>query len=210
MCMFIAPFGMLIAKWATLVSFVDTKQVALILLLVFGSAATFMFWGKWLGKLAGIAGNPPNQEVTVHKSEWVSIRLMAVLLIACCVGLPFISQYVVEPYITGVFGGFTVGISLDNLILASVVVIFIVVILFAGLGRGKARNVDVYMSGISVNNPARTFTNSLSKETEATARNWYMEQYFGEAAVSPIGTICSALIIVLAFVVAVVMFVGLF
>ena len=48
MCMFIAPFGMLLAKWATLVSFVDTRQVALIIILAFGSAATFMFWAKWL------------------------------------------------------------------------------------------------------------------------------------------------------------------
>ena len=51
LCMFIAPFGMLLAKWATLVSFADTGQVALIVLLAFGSAATFMFWAKWLGKM---------------------------------------------------------------------------------------------------------------------------------------------------------------
>ena len=50
MCMFIAPFGMLIAKWATLVSFVEANQLILVLLLAFGSAATFMFWAKWLGK----------------------------------------------------------------------------------------------------------------------------------------------------------------
>jgi len=55
LCMFIAPFGMLLAKWATLVSFADTGQVALIVLLAFGSAATFMFWAKWLG---GGAGGP--------------------------------------------------------------------------------------------------------------------------------------------------------
>ena len=68
MCMFIAPFGMLIAKWATLVSFADMDQIALILILAFGSAATFMFWAKWLGKLAGIAGSPENVETTVHLS----------------------------------------------------------------------------------------------------------------------------------------------
>ena len=62
MCMFVAPFGMLIAKWATLVSFVETGNVALIVLLAFGSAATFMFWAKWLGKLSGIAGEPQNVE----------------------------------------------------------------------------------------------------------------------------------------------------
>ena len=68
MCMFVAPFGMLIAKWATLVSFIETGNVALIILLAFGSAATFMFWAKWLGKLSGIAGEPQNVELSVHKS----------------------------------------------------------------------------------------------------------------------------------------------
>lgn len=57
MIMFLAPFGMLVAKWATLVTFVDTRQFALLLMLAFGSAATFMFWAKWIGKLAGITGN---------------------------------------------------------------------------------------------------------------------------------------------------------
>ena len=54
MCMFIAPFGMLVAKWATLVSFVGHGPGrASSCLLAFGSAATFMFWAKWLGKLSG-------------------------------------------------------------------------------------------------------------------------------------------------------------
>ena len=81
MIMFIAPFGMLIAKWATLITLIGTRQIALILMLAFGSAATFMFWAKWLGKLAGIASEPDNVEVTVHKSEWLSLALMAVLAV---------------------------------------------------------------------------------------------------------------------------------
>ncbi|MCL1798443.1 MAG: NADH-quinone oxidoreductase subunit L [Eggerthellaceae bacterium] len=210
MCMFIAPFGMLIAKWATLVSFVDTKQVTLIILLVFGSAATFMFWGKWLGKLAGIAGSPENDEQTVHRSEWVSILLMVVLVVACCVGLPFISLYVIEPYIATVFGTFSRGIADGNLVIASVATAFVVVVLFAGLGKGKAKKAEVYLSGISVDNEGRTFSNSLSKETAATARNWYMEHIFGEQAISGIGTVCTALIIVVAFLASVASLLGMF
>ena len=49
MVMFVAPFGMLIAKWGTLVTFADTGNVALVIILGFGSAATFLFWAKWLG-----------------------------------------------------------------------------------------------------------------------------------------------------------------
>ena len=70
MCMFVAPFGMLIAKWATLVSFVETGNVALIVLLAFGSAATFMFWAKWLGKLSGIAGRRMSSSLCINPSGW--------------------------------------------------------------------------------------------------------------------------------------------
>ena len=52
MIMFLAPFGMLVAKWATLVSFVDTRQFALLLMLAFGSAATFMFWANVAWKVS--------------------------------------------------------------------------------------------------------------------------------------------------------------
>ena len=52
-----------------MVSFINANQIALILILAFGSAATFMFWAKWMGKLTGIIANKENVEKTVHKSE---------------------------------------------------------------------------------------------------------------------------------------------
>lgn len=202
MCMFIAPFGMLIAKWATLVSFVETGNIALIILLAFGSAATFMFWGKWLGKLSGIASEPENIEMSVHRSEWVSITLMAVLVVACCVAIPVISWAIVEPYVYSVYGQFATGIGADNLWIASIAVIFIVIVLFAGLGKSKARKVDIYLAGVSIDNQERTFQNSLSQETQATSRNWYMESVFGEKRIAPVGTIMCTFLIVAAFAVA--------
>lgn len=203
MCMFIAPFGMLIAKWSTLVSFVEMNQVALIVILAFGSAATFMFWAKWLGKLAGIAGAPENVEVTVHKSEWASLLLMAGLLVVACVLLPFASAYLVEPYIFSVFGTVGQSISSDNLWIASICVAVVCIALFTGLGgKSKARKVDVYLAGVNRCNETRSFQNALSGTTEATARNWYMEDVFGEKKVAPVGVICNSIIMVAAFVLA--------
>ena len=210
LCMFIAPFGMLLAKWATLVSFADTGQVALIVLLAFGSAATFMFWAKWLGKLSGIAARPENVEAKVHSSEWVAIMVMAVLVILCCIGLPIISWAVVEPYIYSVFGTVGQDISSSNLWIASILSAFIAVVLFAGLGRSKAKKVDIYLAGVSRDNAERTFSNSLSGESTASARNWYLEGIFGEKRLSPFGTACCAVIIVIAFAAAAVGVPGLF
>ena len=203
MCMFIAPFGMLMAKWATLVSFVDTHQVALILILAFGSAATFMFWAKWLGKLAGIAGAPENVETTVKPTEWASLLLMAVLLVLSCVFLPFISVFTVEPYLLSVYGTFGQDISTDNLWLASICTIIVVVVLFAGVGRNqKSRKVSVYLAGVSRDDVARAFQNALSGTAVAQARNWYMTDVFGEKRIAPVGVVFNSLIMVVAFVVA--------
>lgn len=210
MCMFIAPFGMLVAKWGTLVSFIDTGQVALIVLLAFGSAATFMFWAKWLGKLSGIAGQPENVEMTVHKTEWVSIMIMAVLIIVGCVCLPLISWLLVEPYVFSVFGNAGQDIASTNLWIASLATVLIVIVLFAGLGRSKTKKVDIYLSGVGLDSEARTYRNSLSGETTASARNWYMENIFGEKRISPVGTVICSIAIIVAFAVAAVALPGLF
>ena len=210
MCMFIAPFGMLVAKWATLVSFVDTGQVALILLLAFGSAATFMFWAKWLGKLSGIAGQPANVEVTVHKSEWTAIVVMAVLVVVGCVCLPIISQLVVEPYVYSVFGVLGQDIASTNLWIASIAAALIAIVLFAGLGRGKAKKAEVYLAGVSADNEARVYRNSLSGESAATSRNMYLDGIFGEKRINPVGTVACALVIIVAFGFSAVTLPGLF
>ncbi len=209
MCMFIAPFGMLIAKWATLVSFADTGQVALIVLLAFGSAATFMFWAKWLGKLSGIAGTAENIEGTVHRSEWISVMVMAVLIVICCIGLPVISAIIVEPYVASVYGVAGQGIADGNLWIASIAAAIVIIVLFAGVGHSKAKKVDVYLAGISRDNAGRTFQNALSGETQASARNWYMEDFFGEARIAPVGVIVCSLVIVMAFALSAVTLPGL-
>lgn len=202
MGMFIAPFGMLIAKWATLVSFIDVGQIALIVILAFGSAATFMFWAKWLGKLAGIAGNPDNVEMDVHASEWFSVMLMAMLLVACCVLLPVISVFVAEPYIASVFGLPGQDISTGDLWLASICVCVVVIALFTGLGRSKKKQVDVYLSGVLRDNDTRAFQDSLSGEGLATTRNWYMEDMFGEKRIAPVGVVFNSILMACATIMA--------
>ncbi len=208
MIMFIAPFGMMIAKWGTLVSFLQATppQVLLILLLAFGSAATFLFWAKWLGKLSAIAGNPDNIEGTVHTSEWIGVGLMVILCIACCICMPLISDGIVRPYIEGMWGQFHTVLSSDNLWIASICSIFVVCVLFGALGRpSKKKKVGIYLSGVSADNEARVFRNSMSGTSMATSRNWYMESFFGEAVLNSPGTIICSAIIIIAFVIALLM-----
>lgn len=204
MCMFIAPFGMLVAKWATLVSFVDTNQVALLIILAFGSAATFMFWAKWLGKLAGIASAQENVEMSVHRSEWFALTVMAVLLVACCVLIPVVSAFLVEPYIMSVFGTVGQGISSDNLWIGSICVVIVVAVLLAGLNKQRGRKVGVYLAGVGRDNENRMFQNAMSGSSEATVRNWYMTDIFGEKRVAPVGVWFNIIIMAAAFAFAIV------
>lgn len=200
MIMFIAPFGMLIAKWGTLVSFLSGPypQIPLVILLGFGSAATFMFWAKWLGKLSGIAGNPDSIEHTIHASEWFGIGLMAILSILCCLFMPAISDFIVKPYLMGVYGSNGQAVSTDNLWICAVCTVFIIVVLFGSLNHGsKKKQVGVYLSGISADNEDRVFINSMSGTTKAEARNWYLGDMFGEDRYGQIG---STVNIVLMFV----------
>lgn len=206
MCMFVAPFGMLIAKWATLVSFVDQGQIALIIMLAYGSAATFMFWGKWIGKLSGIAGSPENVEITVHKSEWVSLMIMAIIAVVACVCLPAVSNLFVEPYIHGVSHTVGQAITTDNLWISSILAVFVVIFLFGGLnGKSKQKRVDVYLAGVNTQNDRRMFTNSLSGESEATVRNFYLDNIFGESKFRCVGEVMCSVIIVVALVAAAIM-----
>lgn len=200
MCMFIAPFGMLIAKWATLVSFVENGQLALVLLLAFGSAATFMFWGKWLGKLSGIAGSPENVELSVHPSEWISLILMAVIALVACIALPLMSSLFVEPYVLSVFGEMGRDIALDSLWISSILALFVIVVFLGGLGGSKAKRGEVYLSGVGLESDSRVYRNSLSGESTASSRNLYLESIFGEGRIRPIGEVVCAVVIVLAFV----------
>lgn len=201
MGMFIAPFGMLIAKWATLVSFVENGQLVLVMLLAFGSAATFMFWAKWLGKLAGIAGQQEDVELSVHRSEWASMGLMAFIAVAACVLLPLLSNALIEPYIIAVYGQLGRDIPLDDLWISAVLALFTAAVFIGALRPSKRQKQgSVYLSGVMVDSGTRVYRNSLSSDEKATARNLYLEAYFNEGRFKPVGEVLCAAVIVFAFV----------
>lgn len=204
MAMFIAPFGMLISKWATLVSFVETNQVALILLLAFGSAATFMFWAKWLGKLAGIAGTSENIETTVHASEWVATYLMAALIVLVTIFMPVISNALVMPYLGSVYVNPSPTIGNDILWITSILSALVFVLLFGGLGSTpkNTKKADIYLAGVGIDSGKRAFQNAFSQPQLATSRNMYLDSIFGEGKLRVIGELSCAIIIVAGFIMA--------
>ena len=186
--MFIAPFGMLVSKWAALQAVASTSNVVLILILVFGSAATFMFWAKWLGKILSFAnGGAEEVESGIYRSEWASLGLMTVLTVGCCIAFPLISQSAVTPYLSGVYGALPETLATGDLWIMAVIALVIAIVFLGFSGATKKRVVDVYMAGAGVDFGKRTYLNSLNVETPATQRNWYMDDFFNEKKVTLVG-----------------------
>ncbi len=200
MGMFVAPFGMLVSKWATLVSFAETGNVLFLILLAFGSAATFFFWAKWLGKLAGVPQKAENVEGGVHKTEWAAVCFIAVLLLCCCVLLPVISQEVVGPYLAGVYGQMPQLIDVDNMIIMVAIVVIIAIILLTPWGRAtKKRRVEVYLGGQCTEPDSRRFHGSMGRTMTSTKRNWYMQDIFPEKILTRVGVIVCAAILLMCY-----------
>jgi ech hydrogenase subunit A len=208
--MFIAPFGMLVAKWGTIVSFAEADNIALLILLAFGSALTFMFWAKWLGKMLAVAGISKNLEAKVNRSEWFAIALMAVIVVVMCIGLPLMSTAVVEPYLAsdptisiGLRGVLSpAAISLDNLLIMTVIVAGLLIAFAIHFSRKDKSNASIYLAGVGLDNEKRTFIDSLSNEREATQRNWYLGDIVGEKVLAPVANVLCLLVIASGFILA--------
>ncbi len=193
MGMFVAPFGMLISKWATLVSFAETGNVLFLILLAFGSAATFFFWAKWLGKLAGVSQKAENVEGGVHKSEWTAIGFISALLVLCCTLLPAISQFVIGPYLEVTYNKVPRLIDLDNMLIMVVIVLFIAIVLLTPWGRFSKARQHVYLSGVCLDADSRTYLGSMGRTMRSTKRNWYLADVFPEHLLTLVGQIiCGA------------------
>ena len=197
--MFIAPFGMLISKWAAIEAFVDSGMILLIIMMAFGSAATFFFWAKWLGKVIGRASGKESIEGSVHKPEWFALGLMATLLVVCTVLLPLISAVVVAPYVaTLVGGGELLSPSAADLAVMAIMALVVLVVPIAVRLKTKSEGTQdqgahqMYLGGVGLGGTA--FSGSLGGEVSYEQRNWYLDKMFDEAKLSRIGSVVCILI----------------
>lgn len=204
MGMFIAPFGMLVSKWAALQSFAASENLILLLLLVFGSAVTFMFWAKWLGKILAIANDGSEDvELSVSTAEWGSLGLMTVLTVGCCIGFPLISVGVVVPYLESIFAEVPAVITSGDLWIMAVIALVLAVVFLGFSGATKKRIVPVYLAGSTVDSEQRTFSDSFGHELKATQRNWYMDDLFGEGKMKLVGMVVTLVLLVGSFAFAI-------
>ncbi len=199
--MFLAPFGMLISKWAGMVSIIEAGNPFIIMLLVFGSAVTLFFWAKWLGKLcAVVAGRDNSESIGIPGEEKFVLAFLSILTVAMCLFFPVLSNNVVIPYLESAFVGADMSIlATSNLIIMSILVGVLVLMVAFFFGRTKKRIVPIYLSGENVGDNL-TFRNSLKQPQQSQLKNWYMDTYFGEKRMNRIGIISTVLVIGCTFV----------
>lgn len=195
--MFLAPFGMLISKWAAMTAFVDSGNVILVAIICFGSAVTAFYWIKWMGKLSGIVAGEERIDQNVHKEETFVHMTLVVLTVLVCLLFPLVSMYMLVPYLEVVFGGLSSMIlSADNMII--MVVMIAVLVLLTGLFFGKTNKkiVPIYLAGANKGDNL-TYEGSMHEPVEFKLRNWHMESYFGEKKMNLIGGIAATIMLVM-------------
>jgi len=204
--MFLAPFGMLISKWAALKAFVDSNSILLVVFLIFGSATTLFYWTKWLGKLVVVSHHSERLPNTTKGSEWVSLFSQAALVILLCVSFPICSTYLVEPYLVDTFHKVMPAIISSgntNIMIMMLCLILILPVAVHLLTFGKKNKVVMsYMGGANAGDD-RKFINSFGKEEKMYLSNWYMENYFGEKKILKPAIVLSAAVIIVMMIVAI-------
>jgi ech hydrogenase subunit A len=192
--MFLAPFGMLVSKWAALKAFVDTGlqggnfllalvSVLLVLCICFGSATTLFYWSKWLATI--LASNPTDKKHknTLSLNQWVSLIVHSVLMVAICFVFPLISSKVVVPYTAQVYTTTSEILSSQNIYLTILMIVFIFVIpAITRIIIAKSRpfpKAERYFNGAGAPDQV-SFTDSFGENKKEFLTNWYMDDIFGE------------------------------
>lgn len=203
--MFLAPFGMLISKWAALKAFIDSDNILIVLILVFGSASTLFYWTKWLGKLVAVLNKYERIPAKLTFDEWVSMGTHALLTVVVCFIFPMIGNHFIEPYLNTQFAqhlGSVISdgnIKIMSLMLGMVLLIPLGLIVFVSLKEDRI--VTSYMGGVN-RGDNRYFTDSKGQAKHLYLSNWYMEKYFNEARLSTIGNITTSAVIIVIFFMA--------
>lgn len=199
--MFVAPFGMLISKWAAIRAFIDADRVLspiLLIMLSYGSGVTVLFWSKWIGKITSAythrTGRDPLEDETSNDenfAQWVH----TILTVGICLLFPVISYALVEPYILEVFGH-TFDISRSNFIITGIMIALVILLPVISVPRHKShfKYADAYMSGRN-EYAGRIFEGSMNVKKHMTLRNFYFQNMFGEEKTMRLGVILNGCII---------------
>ena len=206
--MFLAPFGMLISKWAALKAFIDTTSVyvstLMVLFICFGSATTMFYWTKWMSKILGASPREKSRDLT-KKNEYISMFFHAFMMVALILGFPWLSKEVLKPLSNDMFGTATQVISYQNMVIMIVLLVGIFVVPFVNFLMTKGQNakqVITYMGGANVGDNFN-FVSATGDPKEMHIANFYMEEIMGEKKLFTPAIMISTFIIIVYMIIVI-------
>lgn len=203
--MFLAPFGMLISKWAALKAFIDSGSVILVLFVAFGSATTLFYWMKWIATVLASKNNDVKAKNTTSANQWVSILLHSLFMVVLCFTFPFLSNSLIEPYIKLVYNNATSVISSDNLVIMMIMLVGIFIIPAAAWMTAKEtryKKAPRYINGVNAGDQMN-YIDSMGEKKRFFLANWYMEDIFGEKKLWNPSIILSIILVVVFMVLSI-------
>lgn len=188
--MFLAPFGMLVAKWKVLQAFADHAPL-LAVVVAFGSAPTLFFWTKWMGKLVAVPRLRPERG-GAGGGAWVLV-LLAILSVAAAAAAPWISSWAVEPELLRIYGSAPGFKAPELLVLLALGAGLMALPLFFMLFPGTLPASAPYLGGA---NMGEGFTNSFHQVQETRLRNYYLHDVLRPRSLgAALGVVGAALLI---------------
>jgi len=202
--MFIAPFGVVIAKWSAIRAFIDVPGApgaALIVIMAFGSSLTIFYWGKLLIKVLSARRQTDYErsiERRVSRYEWLTEAPLALGVLAVTAFVGPISDNVIGPWALGSFS----AEPRDFLHMAPAMVLFMLgaVMFLPAVAYWSWRHpaydhADFYASGRSAT-PAHVMGAALGGIRRVTLRNYYMNGVVNGALAFRAGTATCGLVLV--------------
>jgi ech hydrogenase subunit A len=209
--MFLPPFGMLLGKWAAIDAIVSAPTIGKIIMLILvliGSAATTVYYSKWLGHMLmlpqsgkGLGNEKLPSPYVLSMFTLLSLSVLMGLGVALLVNgvvLPampigYISSIGVS--IVNITTGFGSFLTIPYWIGAAVIILVGVFIARSKGGVVKAP----YESGENITDNPEAFTTTADTQVPIQVSGMFMENEFSESKVLTYGVIAAALIIFVMF-----------
>ncbi len=193
--MFLAPFGMLISKYAVLKAVLDSMPL-LAVFIVFGSAATLFFWIKWMGGLLMVTQMHANVEKNIGAGKWTALYALSGLTFGTCMLFPLVSTYLIEPYVKtqyhlAQFSAMSEGNIIIMVIMLALVSLF--PLSFLNYGR-NVKVVDPYLGGANAESGMR-FTGAAGSTHDMSMQNYYLADLLPEAKMMKAGVVFACVLL---------------
>ena len=185
--MFLAPFGMVISKWAAIEAFITAPfGLVFIAILAFGGSVTVFFWSKWMGKIISVMRDQTVIEDTFRKEKYGVLYILTGLVVIVCLIFPLISSILIEPFVLNIYGQ-TARLAQANLTIMLMMLCLLMIMPFSMLFYRKGVNTTPYMGGRAMNDSMH-FVGSMGISRELVLSNYYLENMFGEERLFMIGS----------------------